>query len=133
MVSVVLRVQWQDRELWLMGDALAIQERDLLSLGDPGPPIHRLLKVGHHGSRNASDPAWVAALRPEVAIIPAGFRNRFEHPHAETQVTFEQAGLKPWITGPCAGVRVALLDGGWDIQTGDGSRSFTPLRKNALP
>ena len=89
MVSLVLRVRWQDRELWLMGDALAPQERDLLDLGDPGPAPHRLLKVGHHGSRNASDPAWIGALAPEVAIIPAGLRNRFEHPHP-----------RPWRPSP---------------------------------
>jgi competence protein ComEC len=133
MVSAVLRVHWRDRELWLMGDALAIQERDLLDLGDPGAFTHRLLKAGHHGSRNASDPIWVAALKPEVVIIPAGFRNRFEHPHPETMATFSHEGLTPWITGPSCGVRVSAVDGGWRIETGDGATAFTPLRKIPMP
>jgi len=137
MVSAVLRVTWRDRELWLMGDALAIQERDLLDLGDPGsgtaPCPHRLLKAGHHGSRNASDPIWVAALRPEVAIVPAGFRNRFEHPHTETMATFQRHGLTPWITGPACGVRVTAVDLGWHIETGNGATAFTPLRKTPWP
>ncbi len=165
MVSLVLRVTWRDRDLWLMGDALAIQERDLLDLGDPNmnegdrplpsvalhppraphvvieqspatttvPSFHRLLKAGHHGSRNASDPAWVEALQPEVVIIPAGFRNRFEHPHAETLATFHRLGLTPWITGPSSGVRVAAVAGGWRIDTGDGVSAFTPLRNNPRP
>jgi competence protein ComEC len=129
MVSAVLRVRWQDRELWLMGDALAIQERDLLELGEPGAFPHRLLKVGHHGSRNATDPAWVAALRPEVAVIPAGFHNRFEHPHPETLATLQRAGLTPWITGPSGGLQVSAVPGGWSIETGAGALAFTPLRK----
>jgi competence protein ComEC len=133
MVSAVMQVRWRDRELWLMGDALAIQERDLLDLGDPGPLCHRLLKAGHHGSRNASDPAWVAALKPELAIIPAGFRNRFEHPHSETLATFLRAGTPVWITGPSFGVRVSALEGGWGIETGDGMAAFTPLRKIPSP
>lgn len=134
MVSAVLRVTWRDRELWLMGDALAIQERDLLDLGDPGPSAaHRLLKAGHHGSRNASDPAWVAALAPEVVLIPAGHRNRFEHPHPETLETFRQAGLVPWITGPSSGTRVTAVPGGWRVDTGDGATAFTPLRKTPRP
>jgi len=165
MISAVLRIHWRDRELWLMGDALAIQERDLLELGDPGadqaegnrllagtrdvppgaprmspgpspgntPCPHRLLKAGHHGSRNASDLAWVAALKPEVVIIPAGFHNRFEHPHAETLETFRREELTPWITGPSCGVRVAAVDGGWRIETGDGAQAFTPLRKSPKP
>jgi len=129
MVSAVLRVTWQDRDLWLMGDALAIQERDLLDLGDPGVSPHRLLKAGHHGSRNASDPAWVAALKPEVVIIPAGLRNRFEHPHPETLETLRRQGLTPWVTGPACGIRVAAVDGGWRIETGEGTSTFTALRK----
>ncbi len=130
MVSAVLRVTWRDRELWLMGDALAIQERDLLELGDPGAAPHRLLKAGHHGSRNASDPVWVAALKPEVAIIPAGFHNRFDHPHLETLETFHREGLSPWITGPSCGIRVSVRDGGWQMETGEGFSTFTPLRKS---
>jgi competence protein ComEC len=134
MVSAVLRVTWQDRELWLMGDALAIQERDLLDLGDPGlSPAHRLLKAGHHGSRNASDPAWISALAPEVVLIPAGLRNRFDHPHPETLATFRQAGLTPWITGPCSGIRVTAVPGGWRVDTGEGASAFTPLRKSPRP
>ncbi len=133
MVSVVLRVTWRDRELWLMGDALAVQERDLLGLGDPDSFPHRLLKTGHHGSRNASDPAWVTALKPEVAIIPAGFHNRFEHPHPETLETFRREGLTPWITGPSCGVRVSSVEGGWRVDAGDGFSAFTPLRKSLTP
>lgn len=137
MVSAVLRVAWRDRELWLMGDAMAIQERDLLDLGDPGtgkaPSVHRLLKAGHHGSRNASDPAWLAALRPEVVLIPAGLKNRFDHPHPETLAAFRAMGLEPWITGPRCGMRVVAEPGGWRVETGDGAEAFIPLRKTPSP
>ncbi|MDP1833265.1 MAG: ComEC/Rec2 family competence protein [Geothrix sp.] len=186
-VSIVLRVNWRDRELWLMGDALAVQERDLMALGEPDmkegdrplPPValpsnarstgacsnspsargdgnpcppraprvvigqspittsvslpHRLLKTGHHGSRNASDPIWISALKPEVAILPAGLRNRFEHPHPETLETFRREGVAPWITGPSRGVRASAVDGGWRIETGDGTEAFTPLRNSLTP
>ena len=133
MVSLVLRVRWRDRELWLMGDALAPQERDLLDLGDPGPFRHRVLKVGHHGSRNASDPAWITALDPEVALVPAGLHNRFEHPHPETLATLQALGVEPWVTGTCAGVRVAAVPTGWQITTGEGRAAFTPLRRGPRP
>lgn len=130
MTSAVLRVGWRDRELWLMGDALAIQERDLMGLGDPGASPHRLLKVGHHGSHNASDPAWISALQPEVAVIPAGLRNRFEHPHPETLATLRQAGVATWITGPRSGARLSAVPAGWRSETGDGAVAFTPLRRS---
>ena len=133
MISTVLRVRWRDRELWLMGDALAIQERDLMDLGDPGAGPHRLLKVGHHGSRTASDPAWVAAVRPELALIPAGRANRFEHPHPDTLETLRREGAAWWVTGPSGGVRTSAVPEGWWVETGDGARAFRPLRRSPRP
>lgn len=120
MVSLVLRVRWRDRELWLMGDALDIQERDLAELGEPGPdPGHRLLKVGHHGSRSASDPQWVAALHPDLALISAGRRNAFAFPHPETLATLRETGCSSvWVSGPSCGVRAEAQAGGWRITTG---------------
>jgi competence protein ComEC len=64
MVSAVLRVRWRDHEAWLMGDALRIQEHDLLTLGDPGPgPPHRLLKAGHQA---AAAPPAPTGYRPWI-------------------------------------------------------------------
>lgn len=122
LVSAVLRVRVGEHELWLMGDALAIQERDLLDLGDPprGAP-HRALKVGHHGSRNSTDPAWLEALAPEVAIISAGRRNPFGHPHPETLDSLGGRGIPAFISGPSRGVRIQALAQGWSIETGLGT------------
>ncbi len=128
MVSTVLRARWRNREFWLMGDALQIQERDLLDLGDPGTtPVHRVLKVGHHGSRSASDPGWLAALAPEVAFISAGRRNRFEHPHTEVVDLLHHAGAVVFVTGATRGVRVEAVDGGWKVGSGNGSAAFIPF------
>ena len=119
MNSLVLRVRWQDRELWLMGDALATQERDLLELGEPGPYRRgRLLKMGHHGSRSASDPAWIQALAPSLAIASAGRENRFGHPHAEALAALGRTPV--FVTGACLGVRAEARPGGWFVATGTG-------------
>ncbi len=128
MVSVVLRVDWRDRELWLMADALSPQEADLLDLGEPGPRIrHRLLKAGHHGSRNTSSPEWLDALQPELALISAGRRNRFDHPDPGTVQALREAGIPLWVSGASLGVRTTAVPGGWRIDTGDGDEGFTPL------
>jgi competence protein ComEC len=123
MLSLVLRVRWRDRELWLMGDALGIQERDLMDLGDPGPGTeHRLLKVGHHGSGSASDPGWLNLVRPEMAMITAGRRNAFDFPHRSTLANLASAGCgSVWVTGPMAGVRIEAAGGGWSVQSGSGN------------
>jgi competence protein ComEC len=76
--SLVLRVEWGLAALLLTGDAEAPAERDVMAAGLPvEAPI---LKVGHHGSRNASSPAFLEAVAPRLALISVGSRNPFGHP-----------------------------------------------------
>lgn len=135
MVSLVLRARWQDRELWLMGDALQVQERDLADLGDPGPAqgFHRALKAGHHGSRSSGDPRWLAALAPDAALITAGLHNRFEHPHPETLETLWNLDIPYAVAGPRRGARLEASPGGWTLEGGDGARAFLPFRTPSDP
>jgi competence protein ComEC len=136
MVSLVLQVDWADRQLWLMGDALGIQELDLLDLGDPRPfQGMRLLKAGHHGSRSSSDGAWVGALAPSLTLVTAGRRNRFDHPHPETLATFARLGLPPpRVVGPALGLRILAVPGGWRIEDGLGRvETLSPAAPPARP
>jgi competence protein ComEC len=126
MNSLVLRVRWEDRELWLMGDALALQERDLLDLGDPGEGRDRVLKVGHHGSRSATDAAWVRALDPRVALVCAGRENAFGHPHPEPLAALRDAQIV--VTGEVLGARLEARPGGWLLETGRGRRLLLALQ-----
>ena len=106
-----------------MGDALGVQERDLLALGEPGPPGRaRLLKAGHHGSRGASDPEWVAALAPDLVLVSAGRRNPFDHPHAEAMAALRSCGARVFVTGTRQGLLVEAAAEGWTVAAGDGAR-----------
>jgi len=40
--------------------------------------------VGHHGSKTATGPEFVAAVQPQLAVIQVGANNRYGHPTAET-------------------------------------------------
>ncbi len=42
-----------------------------------------VLKVGHHGSSNASSTAFYNAVDPEYAVIMCGLGNKYGHPHQE--------------------------------------------------
>lgn len=46
-------------------------------------PRVQVVKVGHHGSRNATTPAFVRAAQPSLAVISVGAGNTYKHPHPE--------------------------------------------------
>jgi competence protein ComEC len=95
--SLVLRVTYGSRALLLVGDAEREEESALL-----GAARDRLradvLKVGHHGSRTSSSPAFLSAVAPREAIVSVGRRNRFGHPHPEALASLAAAGARVWRT-----------------------------------
>lgn len=71
--------------------------------GAPGIPTAAdlrgsVLKVPHHGSDRTTDMAFLEALRPEVAIISAGRRNRFGHPGPAALETLQRMGSRLLLT-----------------------------------
>lgn len=57
-----------------------------------------VLKVAHHGSNTSSIAPFLSAIQPDVAIISAGERNRYGHPHKEVIERFEKMGIEIWRT-----------------------------------
>ena len=53
-----------------------------------------VLKVPHHGSKNGLTQSMLEAARPRLAIISAGKKNRFGHPHQETLELLGRLGVK---------------------------------------
>jgi competence protein ComEC len=91
------------RELF-MGDAGEASEARLLASGIDLRA--NVLKVGHHGSRYASTPAFISAVEPQVAIISVGRHNTFGHPAPATLETLRLKGAIVYRTDLCGGVRV---------------------------
>ena len=100
--SEVLLVRYGEFEALLAGDAGLPAERDLAGqVGDV-----EVLKVGHHGSAGASGVAWLAELRPEVAVVSVGRGNRYHHPSAEALGRLGGAGVEVWRTDEQGSVQV---------------------------
>ena len=59
---------------------------------------HDLLKVGHHGSRDASSAAFLKEVSPQLAVVSAGVHNRYGHPHKETTERLETCESRIYVT-----------------------------------
>ncbi len=90
------------RELFMGGDAGDASEGRLLA---EGADLHAdVVKVGHHGSRYASTPAFVAAVHPQVAVISVGRHNTFGHPAPSTIETWIDVGARVLRTDRCGAI-----------------------------
>jgi competence protein ComEC len=85
-----------------------------------------VLKVGHHGSRSATGPAWLAALAPQVCVVSVGV-NTFGQPTAEVLGALDAAGCRTWRTDRAGTVRVST-DGRSVVVQADGERDSSAVR-----
>ena len=90
--SVVLRVIYGEFQALLTGDAPASVERTLVRFY--GRRLEAdVLKVGHHGSSTSTTPELLHATGVKLAVISAGRRNRYGHPHRRVVSRLEKAGV----------------------------------------
>ena len=90
--SIVIKATWGNTTAMLTGDAEKPAEESILRTYSGAELGSTLLKMGHHGSRTSSTEAWLAAVRPTIAIISCGRDNSYGHPHAEAL-----ARIKPYV------------------------------------
>lgn len=89
--SCVLLVATPAGRLLLTGDISTRVEPAIADAVGAGPPL--VLLVPHHGSRSSSGEGFIAALRPQFAVVSAGWRNRFGHPHPAVVQRYAAAGV----------------------------------------
>jgi competence protein ComEC len=94
--SIVGRLTYGRVSILLTGDAEGLVEAQLLDLGDDVQSL--ILKVGHHGSRTSTTPAFLDAVRPSIALISVGAPNPFGHPDAQIIQRLEDAGAAVYRT-----------------------------------
>ena len=79
----------------LTGDIEEEGEKDLCAhLQDMNITV---LKVAHHGSRNATSDDFLKLVHPQAAVISAGVDNLYGHPHKETIQRIESCNPCPDI------------------------------------
>ncbi len=85
--SVVLALTLGQVTILLPGDIEAAAERVLAA------PRAAVLKVAHHGSRTSTTAAHLEVVAPRLALVSAGHRSHFGHPHPEVMARLAARGI----------------------------------------
>jgi competence protein ComEC len=106
--SCVLRVQSPAGSVLLAGDVEAVAESEIV---DSGLTRTTLVVVPHHGSRTSSTALFVAAARPALALVSAGYRNRWGLPRREVAERWRAAGARVLTTADSGAIEIAFVAG----------------------
>jgi len=79
--SIVAKMLYQDKSFLFTGDAGFGTEKELIN--NNFNLQADILKVGHHGSKNATSQEFLQEVAPEIAIISVGRNNQYGHPSPE--------------------------------------------------
>lgn len=109
--SCVLSIATGDgQRLLLTGDIERSAERLLLAAASGGLRA-RVLVAPHHGSATSSSPEFIAAVAPEVVIVPAAWRNRYRFPQRDVVERYRALGADILETGRSGAITVRFTPG----------------------
>ncbi|HSP78144.1 MAG TPA: ComEC/Rec2 family competence protein, partial [Myxococcaceae bacterium] len=106
--SIVARLTYGKTAFLFTGDAEPETEEHLL--GRPLDFTSTVLKVAHHGGRHSSTEPFLAAVRPQAAVISCGRGNEYGHPTEETLQRLDAVGARTFRTDQ-QGEVLAVSDG----------------------
>ena len=92
-VSCVLRIGNGRATALLAGDIERAQEAALVARSADGALRADVLLVPHHGSKTSSSPPLLDAVQPGLALVQAGYRNRFGHPAPSVRDAYAAHGV----------------------------------------
>jgi beta-lactamase superfamily II metal-dependent hydrolase len=114
--SVGLLVEYGEFRALLTGDSDAPELQSWLHRFKI--PKVQVLKVAHHGSWNGTTQPWVAATRPDVAVISVGNNNSYGHPAPSVVAEWQKAGARVHRTDSDGTIIVrANLNGSFELAT----------------
>ena len=114
--SCVVRISARDLTLLLPGDIEKRAERSLVQRHGPGLQSD-VIVAPHHGSKTSSTREFIRAVSPDIAIIPAGYRNRFNLPNQDIISRYRKHGARLLNTAESGAIRVSATEAGIQVMT----------------
>jgi competence protein ComEC len=114
--SCVVRITTAGVSVLLTADIESKSERELLAAA-PDKLRAQVLLMPHHGSRTSSSREFVEQVNPDIALIAAGYRNRFGHPNDEVLDRYRVLGSRIYRTDYDGALLLAIdSDGSLSVQ-----------------
>lgn len=108
--SIVGRLVYRNESFMLTGDATKYTENLIMRNSNSTNLQSQVLKLGHHGSRTSSSELFLEKVSPSLAIISAGKKNRYGHPHKEVIDLLEKLNI-PYLATYNQGTIILKTDG----------------------
>ncbi|MBZ4666029.1 ComEC/Rec2 family competence protein [Mahella sp.] len=112
--SAVLKIQYGQARFLFMGDAGLVSEQQMLKSGQD--LTADVVKIGHHGSADATSEEFLDAVRPRAAVISVGRDNDYGHPDQFTLDKLAERNIAVYRTDK-DGIITFMTDGK-DIEVG---------------
>ena len=109
--SMVLLLRYRGLNLLFMGDADNVVEQELMARKRL-PAAVDLLVLGHHGAADATSEAFLAAVRPRLAVISVNANNIRGYPAREVVERLERRGIPLLRTDRDGELHFMLVCGG---------------------
>lgn len=115
--SIISYFTYDHLNYLFMGDASKEIEKQLMDTYDLKADV---IKIGHHGSNTSSDAAFLDSLDCKIALISAGYKNKYDHPSTETLKTLDHLHIHTFCTSTNGSVAIYSLHHFSFIVTNDG-------------
>ena len=92
-MSCVLRISNAQSSILITGDIEKSAEIDVLKYA-AGRISSDVLIVPHHGSNTSSSVSLIQAVNPQLAVVSAGYKNRFRHPTRKIESRYKELGIE---------------------------------------
>lgn len=104
--SIISYFTYDHLNYLFMGDASKEIEKQLMDTYDLKADV---IKVGHHGSNTSSDVAFLDFLDCKIALISAGYKNKYDHPSTETLKTLDHLHIHTFCTSTDGSIAIYSL------------------------
>lgn len=115
--SIISYFTYDHLNYLFMGDASKEIEKQLMDTYDLKADV---IKIGHHGSNTSSDAAFLDSLDCKIALISAGYKNKYDHPSTETLTTLDHLHIHTFCTSTDGSIAIYSLHDFAFIVTNDG-------------